>query len=510
MNLLFFLQNRRQTLLWSAQSETLPRAAIFARASNAKRFDRAGKLAWADANMLLNSATLSTQNVTTVTGRSYTLSFYGNGSVALSGGGTGTLAGTDADHRASMAFTPTDSTVVLTVSGAVLKAQLEPTSYDSPHAYHDTTSQPYYGPRFDYDPVTHEAKGLRIEEQRTNLCYPSVPDDTYTRQRVTIVPVFEGSPDGIGHIKIVDTTDEVASHDLVLTQGSYTAGNDYTISIFAQGDEQFVLQLRFSLSLNTEGAYGNFNLNTGEVVKSSNVDAVIQNIGNGWYRCSITTTANASSSTSLGAISLTNNNLSAVYKPSYTGTGTGLYVFGAQFEAGSFATSYIPTSTATSTRAAENLFTTNIPWFNATQGTMALEFIPVSRRDSTFSRYASFNDNTTSNEISLSSSGPTHRHDANVRTEGVMVVDFASASDADIVAGINKTALRYKENDVALASLGGYLHTDSSVALPTAISRLSLGMRNDSTSSVRANVWLRTFQYWPRALSAEELQQVTQ
>lgn len=36
------------------------------------------------------------------------------------------------------------------------------------HPYHATTTAPYYAPRFDYDPVTHAAKGLLVEQQRTN------------------------------------------------------------------------------------------------------------------------------------------------------------------------------------------------------------------------------------------------------------------------------------------------------------------------------------------------------
>lgn len=36
------------------------------------------------------------------------------------------------------------------------------------HPYHATTTAPYYAPRFDYDPTTHAIKGLLIEPQRTN------------------------------------------------------------------------------------------------------------------------------------------------------------------------------------------------------------------------------------------------------------------------------------------------------------------------------------------------------
>ena len=74
-------------------------------------------------NLLLNSATLSTQSVTTVAAQ-YTLSFTGTGSVTLSGTATGTLAGTGANNRVSLSFTPTAGTLTLTVTGSVTLAML--------------------------------------------------------------------------------------------------------------------------------------------------------------------------------------------------------------------------------------------------------------------------------------------------------------------------------------------------------------------------------------------------
>jgi len=77
-------------------------------------------------NLLLNSATLSTQNITT-TAQAYTLSFYGTGTVTLSGTSTaGPLVGTGVfPNRVSLTFTPTAGTLTLTVTGTVSNAQLE-------------------------------------------------------------------------------------------------------------------------------------------------------------------------------------------------------------------------------------------------------------------------------------------------------------------------------------------------------------------------------------------------
>jgi hypothetical protein len=76
------------------------------------------------ANLLLSSATLSTQSAT-VTNVAHTLSFYGTGTVTLSGASTaGPLVGVGST-RVSLTFTPSAGTLTLTVSGSVTFANLE-------------------------------------------------------------------------------------------------------------------------------------------------------------------------------------------------------------------------------------------------------------------------------------------------------------------------------------------------------------------------------------------------
>ena len=75
-------------------------------------------------NLVYPSSTLTTQT-RTVTAAPHTLSFYGTGSVSLSGATIGTVIGSGANTRTVYTFTPTAGSLTLTVSGSVTLAQLE-------------------------------------------------------------------------------------------------------------------------------------------------------------------------------------------------------------------------------------------------------------------------------------------------------------------------------------------------------------------------------------------------
>ena len=89
-------------------------------------------------NLVFPSATLSTQT-RTVTAVAHTLSFYGSGTIVLSGTHSATVVGTGAyPARRTLTFTPTAGSITLTVTGTVEFAQLETGSF--PTSYIPTTT----------------------------------------------------------------------------------------------------------------------------------------------------------------------------------------------------------------------------------------------------------------------------------------------------------------------------------------------------------------------------------
>ncbi|TLX12273.1 hypothetical protein [Rhizobium sp. MHM7A] len=75
-------------------------------------------------NYIVGSAAPVTQNVA-VKNVPYTLSFFGTGSITLSGAHAGVLNGTGVGNRVTLTFTPAAGTLALTVAGTVTNAQLE-------------------------------------------------------------------------------------------------------------------------------------------------------------------------------------------------------------------------------------------------------------------------------------------------------------------------------------------------------------------------------------------------
>lgn len=186
-------------------------------------------------------------------------------------------------------------------------------------------------PRFDHDPITGQCKGLLIEEQRANLYSRSeeLNDSIWAKIRSSINPNVTTAPNGtLTADKLVEDTTDSNTHTLGLT--ATPPATAHTLSVFAKKGERTWIVLRLG------GNNTFFNLDDGTIAAGSANSPTITDFGNGWYRCSVTSSAGTQGSFQLATNSTTT---------SYTGDGTsGIFLWGAQLEAGSFPTSYIPTA----------------------------------------------------------------------------------------------------------------------------------------------------------------------
>jgi hypothetical protein len=230
-------------------------------------------------------------------------------------------------------------------------------------------------PRFDHNPATGESLGLLIEEARTNLFLRSeefnVSPWTLTNATVSANVTTTTAPDG------TNTSDKLVEsaangfHSVDSPAFSFVNGTSYSMSVFAKPAGRS----RFSfVRSGSGGASASFNTEALTAINEAGASSVsIIPVGNGWFRCTMSWVASASASR-LHSIALLDS--SGVL--SYTGNGTsGIYLWGAQLEAGAFPTSYIPTTSAAVTRAADVASMTGAnftQWNNPTSGTILARY----------------------------------------------------------------------------------------------------------------------------------------
>jgi hypothetical protein len=188
--------------------------------------------------------------------------------------------------------------------------------------------------------------------------------------------------------------------------------------------------------------------------------------------------------------------------PSYTGDGTsGIFIYGAQLEAGAFPTSYIPTVASQVTRTADqtSIVAPNFaPWYNQSEGSFVVEW----DTSGTSTSVLSVDDNTNTNFIRISRSNATGQ--LRLFTGGVQQVNIFPANVAGW-SGPVKEAIAYKANDFAAVIGGGVLATLASGTVPV-VFQMRLG-----TSGLPdpINGHIRSVRYFPVRLSNAQLQALT-
>ncbi len=198
-------------------------------------------------------------------------------------------------------------------------------------------------------------KGLLVEGQRTNLLLRSAEFDNsaWAKAGSTVTANAVVAPDGtLTADKLIENT--ATSYHGLIQVTPFVSGTPYTVSVFAKAGERSIVGIQASSWSNPNDRGLNFNLATGVVSLAYNgavaSDGTITHVGGGWYRCTATFVSDTTSS-GLGILFLAK----AVNDTApHTGDGTsGIFIWGAQLEAGEFPTSYIPTTSAQVTRTAD-------------------------------------------------------------------------------------------------------------------------------------------------------------
>jgi hypothetical protein len=445
--------------------------------STATRVNESGIIEKCRTNLVLNSATLVTQNVTVVAAP-YTLSIFGTGSVVLTGTGSGTLTGTGAANRVSLTFTPTAGTLTLTVAGSVTSAQLEigdiATAYIPTTAAAVTVGPIANLPRLDY--TGGGCPKLLMEPTRTNLLTYSEQFNNviWDKTGTTITSNATTSPDGYTNAdKIVATSATGTKFTFQLLNS--TIGLAYTGSAFFKASEYNYVFLRLG------GIGGNlyviYNLSTQAVVSTSGMTSTsITSFGNGWYRITATATATgANIAPVFMVIPSTGYTLNAQNIPEFTGDNvSGGFIWGAQVEVGSFATSYIPTNNATVTRNIDSAIKTSATaLIGQTEGTIYSE-INVSTLPGILNRDIIFlSDGTTNNTVHI---GFSHTLSNTITARVVVSGSPLATIDSAVLSatGTYKVAMAYKLNDIVFYINGVQIGVDTSATIPTC-SQLNIG-----------------------------------
>ena len=157
----------------------------------------------------------------------------------------------------------------------------------------------------------------------------SFNDIFWTKTRVSVQADATIAPDGtLTADKLVEDTTPTSTHQI--SSGITPSAIPHRLSVFAKKAERNFIVLRLG------GQNDFFNLNTGVAITNMN-SPTITDVGNGWYRCSVVSSAGTQGSFTPSIDGITN---------SYTGDGTsGIFIWGAQLERSSTVRTYNPTTT---------------------------------------------------------------------------------------------------------------------------------------------------------------------
>jgi hypothetical protein len=382
------------------------------------------------------------------------------------------------------AIKPTDGSGDLTVTRATTATRVNSTGLIESVANNV--------PRIDY--TNGSCPSILVEPQRTNKYPYSEQFDNvfWLKNRLTVTANNTTAPDGTNTADKIEDTIGTNSDHIFNYLMSFTSGVAYTASFYVKNIDINYFCIKFMTNAFGTNKDVIFNIQNGTITRQdSGITASVVNMGNGWYRCIATATATVTTTTLYGLyVGITNSPTSTVYTSTVI---KGLHLWGAQLEAGSYATSYIPTVASSVTRNADVISKTGISsLIGQTEGTIYAE-IKVNKLIGTASRYIfHLSDGTANNRIYMAFSGSS----SNVLRGRIFnggTLQCSIDTSALTNTGTYKLALAYKNNDIVFYVNGVQIGVDTSATIPTC-SRVDLGQNYAGASQLgdginNANIW---------------------
>ena len=337
-------------------------------------------------------------------------------------------------------------------------------------------------PRFDHNPTTGESLGLLVEEQRTNLLLRSEEFDNASWNPpdpsiATVTPNAQTAPNGT---LTADTFATVSGTPAIFQAVACLASTAYTWSFYVKLGTMAAADFRFAVRDDTNGAF-----------IAADIAPSITPVTTEWRRVTYTFT------TPVGCVLVR----PYLYRFSPATYGTTVHLWGAQLEAGAFATSYIPTTTAAATRSADVASITGAnfsSWYRQSEGTVFVNAINPALSTTLFSA----SDGTANNRIQA---------DAGISARVARVVTGGITQANNTIAYTFGTqqqfALSYVLNSINFANAGTLGTEDTSATIPT-VDQLRLGA--NPTGAGALNSTIKRLAFFPQRLSNSTLQAITQ
>ena len=353
-------------------------------------------------------------------------------------------------------------------------------------------------PRFDHDPTTGESLGLLIEESRTNLVtYSENFVGNYNLTNVTLNANSTISPSG--DLDATTVTATLGAATGIEYSQSFSNLVNYTISLFVKrksGSNTFEIR---SAGGGTSRISASFSLEneTSSYLNQATSSSIIS-YPNGWFKCSVS-----------GPISSDENRI--LFLNGMT-LNEEFYIWGSQLEAGSFPTSYIPTSGSTVTRAVEYGHTSNMDFYNQNEGSVVSEIKLLD--------YGSIGGKVI---WSLNQAGGFGEGIYFVSEDGLNNISYSVQNSGSQFSGGSftpnnfiKSAIGLKENSMINYFDGSLVGSeDTSGTIPNNIGRLVIGNNawgnsfGGSNGLNPGNCHIKSFAYYNKRLTNAQLQSLT-